>query len=139
MPNAFPLPAPGDIVYCRFPETLGKPGPKPRPALVTGLAEFDDGTRGVVVAYGTSRKTTQLLAGEFAVTPVDGEAFEAAGLSFATKFDLVHLVTLPYTDEWFRVPPVPFFGQTPKLGILHPSLMRRAQAAFTAAHAPSRK
>lgn len=133
MPNAFPLPAPGDIVYCRFPEILGKPGPKPRPALVTGLAEFEDGTLAVVVAYGTSRKTTRLLAGEFLIAPVDGEAYRAAGLSFATKFDLRRRVILPCTDEWFRVPPVPFFGQTPKLGILHPSLMRRAQAAFASA------
>jgi hypothetical protein len=132
-PSAFPLPAPGDIVYCRFPEALGKPGPKPRPALLTGLAEFEDGTKGVVVAYGTSQKTHQLLAGEFVIAPSEGEAYRAAGLSFATKFDLRKLVTLPYTDEWFRVPPVPLHGQIPRLGILHPSLMRRAQAAFDAA------
>lgn len=123
--RAFPLPAPGDIVYCRFPEALGKPGPKPRPALVTGLAEFDDGIVGVVVAYGTSQKTDQLLAGEFLIAPSKGEAYRAAGLSFPTKFDLRKLVALPYTDDWFRVPPVPLHGQTPKLGILHPSLMRR--------------
>ena len=139
MPSAFPLPAPGDIVYCRFPETLGKPGPKRRPALVTGLAEFEDSTRGVVVAYGTSRRVAQLVAGEFAVTPADGEAFEISGLSYPTKFDLARSVTLPYTDEWFRVPPIPPFGQTPKLGVLHPSLMRRAQAAYLAARPRTRK
>ncbi len=132
-PSAFPLPALGEIVYCRFPEAVGRPGPKPRPALVTALAEFDDGTKGVVVAFGTSQKTTELLAGEFLIAPADAEAYRAAGLSFATKFDLRRLATLPYTDEWFRVPPVPLHGQTPKLGILHPSLMRRAQAAFAAA------
>ena len=135
-PSAFPLPALGDIVYCRFPESPGKPGPKPRPALVTGLAEFEDGTKAVVVAYGTSQRTTQLLAGEFVIAPGDTEAYRAAGLSFATKFDLRRRVSLPYTDEWFRVPPIPFFGQTPKLGILHPTLMRRAQAAFVAASGP---
>lgn len=137
--RAFPLPALGDIVYCRFPEALGKPGPKPRPALVTGLSELEDGTKAVVVAYGTSQKTSTLFAGEFLISPDDGEAYEAAGLSYATKFDLGSLVSLPYTEEWFRVPPTPFFGQTPKLGILHPSLMRRAEAAFTASTRPRRK
>jgi hypothetical protein len=39
---------------------------------------------------------------------------------------------LPYNDEWFRVPPQPMQGQTPKLGVLHPSLMRAARAAFDA-------
>jgi len=98
-PSAFPLHAPGELVYCRFPEALGKPGPKPRPALVTGLAEFEDGTKGVVVAYGTSQKTHQLHAGEFLIAPSEPEAYRVAGLSFATKFDLRKLVILPYTDE----------------------------------------
>ena len=137
--RAFPLPALGDFVYCRFPESLGKPGAKPRPALVTGLAVLEDGSQAVIVAYGTSQKTTSLLAGEFLISPADGKAYEAAGLSYATKFDLARLATLPCTEEWFRVPPVPFFGQTPKLGILHPSLMRRAQAAFESAARPAGK
>lgn len=136
-PSAFPAPVPGDIVYCRFPEeTAGQPGPKPRPALVTGLSQFEDGTLGVVVAYGTSQRVESLYAGEFAISPKDGDAYRAAGLSFPTKFDLSRRVTLPYTDIWFRVPPVPSFGQTPKLGILHPSLMKRAQAAFAAISNP---
>ena len=95
-----------------------------------------DGSRAVVVAYGTSVKTKQLYAGEFVISPSDGEAYRAAGLSYPTKFNLASRVALPYTDEWFRVPPTPIFGQTPKLGILHPSLMRRAQAAFAAAGSP---
>jgi len=137
--NAFPLPALGDIVYCRFPETIGQPGPKLRPALVTGIVEFDDGTRGVVVAYGTSQKTHDLQPGEFLISPQDGEAYRASGLGYATKFDLRSTISLPYTDEWFRVPPLPLFGQTPKLGILHPSLMRRAFAAAQAATKPKRR
>ncbi len=127
--NAFPLPAPGDIVYCRFPEKLGVPGPKPRPALVTAIVEFGDGTTGVQVAYGTSRGTDRLFAGEFLISPKDGNAYEIAGLSFPTKFDLTRLQALPYNDEWFRVAPLQEHGHTPKLGILHPSLMRRAAAA----------
>jgi hypothetical protein len=136
--NEFPLPALGDIVYCRFPQSVGKPGPKPRPALVVGFAEFEDKTKGVVVAYGTSQGTTRLNSGEFLVSPTDGEAYRLAGLSYPTKFDLRKTQTLPYTDEWFRVPPTPAHGQTPKLGILHPSLMRRASAAHAATLPPQR-
>lgn len=135
MANAFPLPALGDIVYCRFPERVGVPGPKPRPGLVIGLALLEDGTRAVVIAYGTSQKTDALRAGEFLISPVDGEAYRAAGLSFPTKFNLKLRAAVPYTDEWFRVPPNPSFGQTPKLGILHPGLMRRASAAARASEA----
>jgi len=97
---------------------------------------MDDKTVAVVVAYGTSRKTDQLHAGEFLVSPADGVAYRAAGLSFPTKFNLKSCATVPYTDEWFRVPPNPAFGQTPKMGFLHPALMRRAQAAYTAAAQP---
>jgi hypothetical protein len=133
-PSAFePLPVPGDIVYCRFPEIREKPGPKPRPALVVAVVEFDDGTSGVRVAYGTSRKVSDLLGGELAITPADGAAYELSGLSFPTKFDLRNAQDLPYNDLWFRVPDAPEFGQTPKLGSLHASLYRRAKAANDAA------
>jgi len=66
--NEFPLPALGDIVYCRFPESLGEPGPKPRPALVIGIAELDDKTKAVVAAYGTSQQTEHLRSGEFLIS-----------------------------------------------------------------------
>lgn len=127
-----PLPEVGDIVYCRFPQTLGNPGPKPRPALVVSLIKFADGSPGVRVAYGTSQKMNSLKSGEFAITSADGAAYELAGLSHPTKFDLGNTQDLPYTTEWFRVPPKPAYGQTPKLGSLHASLVRRAQAAFRA-------
>jgi hypothetical protein len=39
---------------------------------------------------------------------------------------------LPYNDEWFAVAPGAPHGQIPKLGVLHPSLVRRAKAAFNA-------
>jgi hypothetical protein len=127
-----PLPEPGDIVYCRFPETLGTPRPKPRPALVIGLVDFADGSRGVRVAYGTSQKVTGLKSGEFAITPADVAAYELAGLSYPTKFDLRSTQDLAYTDEWFRVSPTRAYGATPKLGSLHASLFRRAEAALAA-------
>lgn len=131
-----PLPALGDIVYCRFPARKDIPAAKPRPALVVALVEFDDGSRGVHVAYGTSKRVSELYAGEFAITPTDGSAYTHSGLSYPTKFDLRALADLPYTDTWFRVPPAQPFGQSPKLGILHPSLVRRAQAASNAIAPP---
>jgi len=97
---------------------------------------LSDRTVAVVVAYGTSQRTDQLHSGEFLISPGDGVAYQAAGLSYPTKFNLRLRATVPYTDEWFRVPPVPAFGQTPKMGFLHPRLMRRAQAAAAAANAP---
>ena len=137
-PNAFLPPVPGDIVYCRFPEIVGKPGPKPRPALVTKIVEFDDGSIGVSVAYWTSQRVNELHAGEFAITPGDGEPYRAAGLDFPTKFDLRRIETLPYNDLWFQVPTRPPFGQTPKLGTLHASLVKRATAAHNAVQKPAK-
>lgn len=127
------FPEPGDIVYCRFPEQVGSPGPKPRPALVLGVGFSGDEKDSVRVAYGTSQKVNDLHSGEFCITPADGPAFALSGLSYPTKFDLRNTQVLPYTEDWFAVPPNPTHGQTPKLGTLHPKLMRRAQAANDAA------
>ena len=85
------------------------------------------------VAYGTSQKMGRIYPSEFAITPDDGYAFLASGLTFATKFNMAELVFLPYNDIWFTVPPLAPYGQVPKLGILHPSLVRRAKAAYDAA------
>ncbi len=128
-----PPPEPGDIVYCRFPERgIPEPAPKPRPALVIAVGEVE-GEPYVEVAYGTSQGTNQLHSGEFLIAPADGDAYALAGLSYATKFDLRNRKELPYDEKWFRVPPHAPHGQTPKLGVLHPALMRRARAAFDAA------
>ena len=98
---------------------------------------MEDGTKAVVVAYGTSQKVNELHAGEFLISSTDDQAYRASGLSFPTKFDLKKRVALPYTDEWFRVPPVPAYGQTPQLGTLHASLVRRLQAAAAALQPPA--
>jgi len=130
--GSFAPPDPGDIVYCRFPERgMPGPSPKPRPALVIAVGKVGDETY-VEVAFGTSRHTDQLYSGEFRISPTDGDAFVLSGLSYPTKFDLRNLRELPYDDVWFRIPPQPMHGQTPKLGVLHPSLMRAARAAFAA-------
>lgn len=132
-PGWFPAPSPGDIVWCRYPRgQLSAPGPKARPALVLRIGE-NQGHPVVEVAYGTSQKVDRLYAGEFAITPADQAAYEAAGLSYSTKFNLGETFELDFNDEWFSVPAGAPYGQTPKLGILHPSLMRRAKAAFDAA------
>jgi len=74
-----------------------------------------------------------LHAGEFAITPADETAYEASGLSYPTKFNLGETYELDYDDEWFAVPAGAPYGQTPRLGVLHPSLVRRARAAYDAA------
>lgn len=52
----------------------------------------------VRVAYGASQKTTTLHRGEFSILcGRNPAAYEAAGLSYDTKFDL------PFTTEWTAV------------------------------------
>jgi hypothetical protein len=128
-------PTAGDIVWCHFPDEI-HPRAKPRPALV--LAVFDDEAPQftVRVVYGTSQRTTTLHRGEFSILRSRNMvAYATAGLSYDTKFDVKQILDLPYTTEWFSVPPAAPHGQTPKLGTLHPSLVRAVQAAFRAASA----
>ena len=130
--RAWPEPAAGDIVWCHFPDGV-HPRPKPRPGLIlTVFGECLPFT--VTVAYGASQRTTQLHRGEFLIQrTANPAAFAAANLSFDTKFDLRRSVDLPYTSEWFSVPPAAPHGQVPRLGTLHPSLVRAVQAAYRAA------
>ncbi|AIA71444.1 type II toxin-antitoxin system PemK/MazF family toxin [Pectobacterium atrosepticum] len=113
------LPEPGDIVWCYFPQVKGKPGPKPRPALVVKVAEEDNA---VMVVYGTSQKTDKIFDTEF-VLRCDDAGFAISGLAYDTKFDMSTLVTLPYTNEWFDIAPMKG-GQlpiSPVMGTLHPT------------------
>ena len=126
-------PLAGDIVWSYFPDELQiKPAEKPRPALI--LTVYDDNAPhfGVLVAYGTSQRVAKLYRGEFAITRADGDAYTAAGLSYDTKFNLLRRLQLPFSDEYFAVPPGAPNGQTPKLGVLHPVLVKRAVAACKA-------
>jgi hypothetical protein len=121
-------PTAGEIVWCHFPDDI-HPRPKARPALI--LAVFDDDPPRFVVrvAYGTSQRTTSLHRGEFAILRErNPAAYEAAGLSYDTKFNLKQALDLPYDATWFSVLPAAPHGQTPKLGTLHPSLVRAVQA-----------
>lgn len=128
---AWPEPAAGDIVWCHFSDGI-RPRPKPRPGLI--LAVFGDGKPFTVrLACGTSQRTTTPYRGEFVIHRVaNPAAFAAANLSFDTKFDLRRCVELPFTSEWFSVPPAAPHGQVPRLGTLHPSLVRAVQVAYRA-------
>jgi hypothetical protein len=126
-------PAAGEIVWCRFPDDI-HPRPKPLPALVLVVFDDDAPQFTVRVAYGTSQRTTRLHRGELSILHErNPAAYAAAGLSYDTKFDLKQVLDLTYSTEWFSVPPAAPHGQTPKLGVLHPSLVRAVQAAFRAA------
>ncbi len=133
MTQWWPEPAAGDVVWCHFPDSI-HPRPKPRPALI--LLVFDDDAPQFVVrvVYGTSQRTTTLYRGEFAILhDRNPAAYQAAGLSYDTKFDLKQILDLPYTIDWFSVPPAAPHGQAPKLGVLHPSLVHALEAAYRAA------
>ena len=126
-------PTAGEIVWCRFPDNIN-PRPKLRPALILVVFDDDAPQFEVRVVYGTSQRATMLHRGEFSILrDRNAAAFAAAGLSYDTKFDLKQSIDLPYTTEWFSVPPAAPHGHTPKLGVLHPSLVRALQAAFRAA------
>jgi hypothetical protein len=85
----------------------------------------------VSVAYGTSQKTDRLYSGEFKISKSDHPAaYASAGLSYDTKFDLRNVLELPFNNTYFSVPPHAPHGQIPKLGTLHPSMVRIAANAF---------
>ena len=129
MTNQFhPLPAPGDIVWCNFPqmEDLGQPGPKPRPALIVSVAPVG---HAVEVAYGTTQRTDKLFPGEFLIAAND-PGFSDSGLDKDTKFDLARTVKLTFDSNWFAPAPGPYaLTPSPKMGILHASLYTRASRA----------
>jgi hypothetical protein len=120
-------------VWCRFPQLSAlKPGRKGRPTLILRVFDDEAPMYRVLIAYGTSQRTDRLYAGEFRIGPSDGEAYALAGISMTTKFDLRAHVELPYSDVWFAPPPGVPCGQIPKLGVLHPSMYKRFQAALSA-------
>lgn len=129
----WPEPLAGDIVWCHFPDGL-RPKPKPRPGLILVVKENDEGQIFLSVAYGTSQKIDRLYSGEFLISRLaHPAAFASAGLSYDTKFDFRNVLELPFNDNYFAVPPHAPHGQIPKLGTLHPSMVRIAGIAFEAA------
>ena len=134
MTQHWKLPAPGDIVWCLFPEVPDiEPGPKPRPALVMGVERRADGDV-VSVVYGTSKNLVRLKTGEVAITQAKNPAaYALAGLAYDTKFDFKVIVDLPWSDRYFKVPVRNSHGNTPKLGTLHATVMHAVEVAYRAA------
>lgn len=100
------LPAPYDIVWCRFPfhESLGEPGPKPRPAIVLNSAvDAEAGEGEVQLVYGTTQTKFRQRPRDFFVTNVS--EMDACGLDKATRFDLDKVAWIPWAKEWFAVLP----------------------------------
>ena len=123
-------PTAGDIVWCHFPDHI-QPKPKPRSGLIISTKEDDQGVIFVSVAYGTSQKTDRLYSEEFKISKSEHPAaYASAGLSYDTKFDLRNVLELPFNDAYFSVPLHAPHGQSPKLGTLHPSMVRIAASAF---------
>jgi PemK-like, MazF-like toxin of type II toxin-antitoxin system len=134
--RTWPSPAPGDIVWCLFPEIPDvEPGPKPRPAIVMGVEERSDGVS-VRVVYGTSQRVSRLNTGEVAITQAKhAAAYVLAGLAYDTKFDFKVIIELPWTERYFKTPNRATHGNTPKIGTLHATVMRAVEAAYRAAMA----
>ncbi len=129
-----PPPEIGDILWCHFPHEINTPQLKARPALVISVyeGEYTD-EFSVDVAYGTSQRVSNLYRGEFAICKSKNlVAYEQAGLSYDTKFDLKRIVLVEYTATWFSIPPKSII-QSPRLGSLHISMMHELNSAYTAA------
>lgn len=84
-------PRPLDVVWCRFPlrEAPDVPGPKARPVLVLNV--LPDGTV-IAAAYGTSQAHA---------APRDWELRHEAQRGMLTTFDLLRVVDLPATRDYF--------------------------------------
>lgn len=103
--NFFPpstLPAPLDVVWCRFPHhtDLGTPGPYPRPALVKNASVDEDGRGEVQLVYGTTTLKLQNRKNDFFITKQ--AEMDYCGLWRATRFDLDCIAWIPWADEWFE-------------------------------------
>jgi hypothetical protein len=112
------LPAPLDIVLCRFPVhiDLGNPGPEKRPALVIKTAISETGLNGeVYVMYGTTQLKLDKRRNDLFVTNYN-EMYEA-GLHKATRFDLDKVLWLPWAEEFFEKPNHPHY-HSPVIGHL---------------------
>jgi hypothetical protein len=87
----------------------------------------------VRLVYGTSQDCDAIAASELRIGPENQAAYALAGLSWPTKFCARNIVVLDYTDHWFALAPGIPLKPTPKLGILHPTLLAPLAAALKAA------
>lgn len=95
----------------------GRPGPKPRPAIVRMVFINTQTSRASIeVAFGTSKKTDKLYRGEILVASPSG--MDNAGLDLPTKFDIGRTARLPWAHKFFSIKP----GHTRLvIGSLHPT------------------
>lgn len=99
----FALPVAGDIVMCFFPERDNpfSPGPKPRPCIVLAETFDEDGNAILHLVAGTSKKLDRVYPHEFVVRATDDIFHEKNnGLRVDTKFDIGHLIQVPYDGKW---------------------------------------
>lgn len=114
------LPAPNEIVWCKFPyhDSLGKPGPKPRPALVKNVARLPNNAGEVQLIYGTTNVKSHQRPHDFTITNMS--EMNACGLYKATRFDLDTISWIPWSAEWFEILPgysSPVIGRLTEHGI----------------------
>lgn len=84
----------------------------------------------VRVAYGTTQRPVPYGRGEFLVQAPAHQL--QAGLVSVTKFSLLNVVVLEWSDPWFGPAPLPggLHGPTPVMGTLAAELVRELQRAF---------
>ena len=129
----WPAPFEGDMLWCNFPQFPSlDPGPKPRPVLVLQVRTFPNEGLMLLLVPGTTQGLHKIYPGEALILHSDRPAFEHAGLAFDTKFQFGESVVLPWTHDYFKVPQHRPFGDTPKIGTLHPTMVRSFSAAYAA-------
>lgn len=96
------VPAPGDVLWCRFPfdERPNEPAPTGHPGLVFQVRLQPQGGCSVLVAFGTSN--LQRASGTPNLVIQNLRTLNAAGLKRATLFDLGRCRHLPWDPTWFR-------------------------------------
>ena len=121
------LPAPLDVVWCRFPleeAGLAVPGPKARPALVRSVLLTKDHQRAYLeVTYGTSKRRESERPLDLHICNLS--EMDAAGLPQATCFVLARTVRLPWAHEFFTIRDD---GTGPIIGHLPPSALMQLEA-----------
>ena len=135
--KVFPAPSAGDVVIFRWikKDNAGVISEKVRPAIILRVIEPDRWCEfiRVSIVYGTA-KGGPLQATEFSIERSRHPAeFARAGLYRDGRFDMLNFVTCGWTDQTFAIPKDPRFGETPKIGSIHPRTTERLKAAHLAA------
>ncbi len=135
--KVFAAPSAGDFVIFRWIKTdsAGVVTEKTRPAIILRVFEADrpNGFIRVSLLYGTT-KGGPLQDHEFSIERARHPAeFARAGLYRDGRFDVLKIQTCGWTDQNFTIPKNPRFGQTPKIGSIHPKTTERLKAAYLAA------